>query len=59
MRVEVIDMQDLEERAEVQPPSVSADVDHPADDALPLGRLAGLLGSGTFAFTTSLTCFVC
>jgi hypothetical protein len=26
---------------------------------LPLGRLAGLAGSGVFALWTSVTCFVC
>lgn len=31
----------------------------PAQARLPLGRLAGLAGSGAFAFWTSLTCFVC
>ena len=31
----------------------------PAAGRLPVGRLAGLIGSGAFAFWTSLTCFVC
>ena len=31
----------------------------PAQAGLPLGGLGGLVGSGTFAFWTSLTCFVC
>jgi hypothetical protein len=31
----------------------------PEAGRLPLGRLAGLAGSGVFAFWTSLTCFVC
>lgn len=31
----------------------------PGQARLPLGRLAGLAGSGAFAFWTSLTCFVC
>lgn len=48
-----------------EPPSSQArhatDAQPPVPEAqgLPLGRLAGLAGSGVFAFWTSLTCFVC
>jgi hypothetical protein len=31
----------------------------PEAGRLPLGRLAGLAGSGAFALWTSVTCFVC
>lgn len=58
MRVVVIEAPELSEAATAQPQPVLTDIDE-AGDALPLGRLAGLLGSGAFAFTTSLTCFVC
>ena len=40
-------------------PPTDAQPPVPEAQGLPLGRLAGLAGSGVFAFWTSLTCFVC
>ena len=58
---------DLTAPSELRPvvPAVAADTEQagggpaPGQARLPLGRLAGLAGSGAFAFWTSLTCFVC
>jgi hypothetical protein len=58
MRADVMEAANQGEAAAVPSQGVPIGIDE-ADDALPLGRLAGLLGSGAFAFTASLTCFVC
>lgn len=58
MRADVMEAADQGEVAALPSQGVPIDIDE-ADDALPLGRLAGLLGSGAFAFAAGLTCFAC
>jgi hypothetical protein len=58
---------DLDEGPALRPAVLAAAADGeltcggsgPVQERLPLGRLAGLAGSGAFAVWTSLTCFVC